>query len=294
MQCIGILICMSKKRDLRVINPIVIIIYLCLVVVGCNLEHSSVSSTPTPLALAIFDHNLMKVAQLLDSGADPNQLSSFGGTDVAVIVDYPLVWAARDTNASAIMSVLLDHGANPYLGVPLSAGVGYNALNGAIFSGRVESVKFLLQHGVSPDSIDQSYSSYERTPLLAAIVERAKFRWFESDKVFSRDSINVMKRFESQVNKMDFGDTSSIHRFAVYDTIIGLLLKYGASISKPDVRGETPLHTAADYCDSEWAEKLINLGASLTAKDRDSNTPEEIAEKNNCTSVIAAIRRHLK
>jgi len=256
-----------------------IIICIAALFSGCpSIRQVQVPIAPTPLVGAILNHNLSDVKRLLDSGADPNQLSGDGEDyhGEPFEIAPPLTWTAEDLKScdTQILRLLIEHGANPNLPVLLGSRAS-NSLNTAISHGRTAAVNFLLQHGAKPDLFDPPKSWNGRTSLFMATMLRGQ----PSYKLFSR--------IDSEV----YGDTSWAHRQKIYDTIINLLLVYGASPTLADPSSTTPLHAAASYCDSSLAVYLIAHGASLVARDWEGDTPQNIAEKLGCVSVLSAIRR---
>ncbi len=234
------------------------------------------ASKPTPLVEAIISRNTNEIKRLLDGGANPNEFSSSGVSvhGKAIDIATPLSRAASDEKEcdTQIIKLLIDHGGDPNLIIQGPA-ITFSPLNSAIERGCIANVIFLLRHGANPNAVEWIG---KRTPLLLAIVFRSKLR---DDR-------------KLELDREMFGDTTQASRMRVYDSIISILLKNGASPTLADPYGTTPLHAAAEHCDSALAEELISLGASLTAKDKDGNTPEDVAKKNNCPSVLAFIQRH--
>jgi ankyrin repeat protein len=244
---------------------------------GCHVaNHRDISATPTPLVRAIIDSNRDEVMRLLDSGANPNELSGngFAVEGRTFGVNTPLGWAVSmgvkcDTQ---IVRLLIDHGGDPNLAVavtPFYLGANLLPLNSAVAEGRTDVLEFLLHHGADPNSSEA---------LDLAIS--------------CRD--NQIEKVTAHLDLERFGDSSRTHRWRVYDSIINLLLKYGASPTLADGKGWNPLHRAAMFCDSALAEKFIALGTPLNAKDSEGETPEDIAREDSCASVLAVFQRHKK
>lgn len=233
------------------------------------------TSTPTPLVWAILSHNRKEVKRLLDSGANPNQLSVFEtpGAVKDFPISTPLSWAASDIKESdtQVLKLLIDYGANPNLAPPAQSFM-FSPLNSAIEEGHTTCVEFLLRHAANPNTFD---GLGKRTSLFIAIFERGSPR----------------RELGRMLDMANFGDSTLAYHLRVYDTIIAALLKYGASPTLADPNGSTPLHAAAEYCDSALAEELISMGASVTAKDNYGESPEDIARKN-CPAVLAIIQRY--
>ncbi len=251
-----------------------------MAVCGCHAaDHNFVSATPTPLVRAILDSNRAEVKRLLDSGANPNEISGIGvelmGRADGVNTPIALASGFGDKGDTEILQLLLNHGADINLSPPAYYETfgAFLPIEYAIVDGQTSVVKFLLRHGANPNLESTLIPS-----LDIAIVDR--------DAQIEKLSVHEDQR--------RFGDTSRIHRWHVYDTIIDLLLNYGASPTLADRRGWNPLHKAAMYCDSGLAEKFIALGVPLDAKDSSGETPEDLAREANCPSVLAVIQRRKK
>ncbi len=263
----------------------IVVPFYCLVLVGCfnprAQQWKGISPYPTQLASAILSHNPRRVKELLDSGANPNQISSVGPDShgVPINVNTPLAIAVsvRKIYDTVVLRLLLDHGADPNGWNSLLAKRSnqyFTPLVTAIGIGLTNAVEYLLRHGANPNVIDPPNDWAGASPL----------GWAISDK-------RGLIRF-AFLDRWAWGDTSLAYRRRIYDTIIATLFKYGASPTLADHRGFTPLHQAAWSCDSSVAEELIARGASLTAKDKDGETPEDIARKEGCTSVLNVLLRH--
>lgn len=245
-------------------------------------QGSGISPNPTPLVKAILSNNREEILSILDTGASPNQISSdtadqFGNP---LQVLPPLSWAVSGLIVcdTLVLKMLIDHGADVNGLDSLLASrseLPYSPINVAILHGETVATEFLLRHGANPNIFDPPKVWFGLSPLIGAI--------------FNRDV--QLGRTGQLLDQNKFGDTSSAHRMRVYDTIITYLLKYGASPSLAEPSGKTPLHAAAEYCDSALAEELIARGASIEAKDNQGNTPEDLAKKN-CPAVLAVIQRH--
>lgn len=96
----------------------------------------------TPLLEATINGEIDRVEELLENGADPNQLNDYG--ESALIV-------AIDNEQSDIVPVLLKNGADPNL----QDETGWTPLMSAVYMENIEIGKLLLEAGADPMLIDE-------------------------------------------------------------------------------------------------------------------------------------------
>ena len=69
-------------------------------------------------------------------------------------------------------------------------------------------------------------------------------------------------------------------KFSKTPAVVAALKKTGADLKARDIKGRTPLHTAAVFSKTpEVVTALIQVGADLNARDKRGRTPLEFAEK---------------
>jgi len=100
--------------------------------------------------------------------------------------------------------------------------------------------------------------------------------------------------FESgvDINEM-LGSRTLLHAFAHQGDIIGTrwLVDHGARINPKDCGNNTPLHKACERNSTvRVVELLVKRGASLTAKNKNGETPLDMAVKNDKKSIAAYLR----
>ena len=172
---------------------------------------------------AIRNMNVSGVKKALDSGADPNKLTSYGAS--------PLVQAAW-TNNLEIIHLLTDKGADIHLntdfGCPLFA---------ASAQGAMEAARFFIENKADLNCRDKS----GKTPLMIAIYNGHP----DIAKLLTASGADVNMKGEADWTALFFavmrGDIESVRN----------LLKAGAEVNVKANDGETPLQRAAalDYSD---------------------------------------------
>jgi ankyrin repeat protein len=94
------------------------------------------------------------------------------------------------------------------------------------------------------------------------------------------------------INEM-LGSRTLLHAFAHQGDLVGTrwLVDHGAAIDPRDCGNNTPLHKACERNSTlKVLELLVNRGASLTAKNKNGETPLDMATKNDKTSIAAYLR----
>ncbi|KAK2146389.1 hypothetical protein LSH36_611g02045 [Paralvinella palmiformis] len=190
-----------------------------------NLENVN---NQTPLHLATDNGTSGDVEALLTAGADPNKLDCIGYGPLHIAVKYR---RNRD-----IIKCLVACGADVDLQSQDARGRGSAPLHTAIRHDRKENVKLLLELGASSDVIDSS----GQTALLLA----AKYD-------ITGDMITYLLQSGAHIDATDtIYEETALHKAIKRNMIenIKVLIGKGASLSQPDVNGDTPLHTAATLC----------------------------------------------
>ncbi|CAG0894442.1 unnamed protein product [Cyprideis torosa] len=163
-----------------------------------------------------------------------------------IVGNTPLVAATRNDRHS-VVDVLLRHGANVRLALPLGPLLEF------VRSG--ETAKLLIQHGAVVDAINMTDGV---TPLYRAVTENRS------------DVIRVLLGEKASIG---FGKLSR----AEIEKIIPGVLPYIENLDEQDEDGNTLLHSCCEYgcCDSVKA--LLQSGAARDIRNKQGKTAYEIA-----------------
>jgi ankyrin repeat protein len=229
-------------------------------------------------------HDADGIRYLLERGANPNYLSQWKYT--------PLHQALRRDNDIAIISALLDHGADPFLA---SAADGRTAVSVAARRGRRDVLELLERRGTL-----LSFQGVERLISAAARDDSARIAAITKENpelvtAMLREGATVLSEFAGVGNTagvrhlLDLGvpvdaiyagdgywdvapGSTALHVAAWrarHDTV-RLLVQRGAQVNRQDGKGRTPLVLAVKACiDSYWmrmrspdsARALLDAGA---------------------------------
>jgi ankyrin repeat protein len=158
----------------------------------------------TQLHIACQQGNIERVKELLQGGANPCILDS--------IKQQPCLFHAYIHDHKEVLVVLLSHGCDPGI---QEQGQGLQLLHMCAQNGDISTAKALLQHGAHVDSKDYR----EVTPLLMSC---------EAGKL---PMVEFLLENGADVNWLGKGQTALHIASAKGDeTLVGLLLKYGANV----------------------------------------------------------------
>jgi ankyrin repeat protein len=243
----------------------------------------------TPLMYAALYGDADCVHRLLESGADPNVKNESGatalmwatdslektqlliehGADVNAVSDIgrtPLLVAAGRSGSSAVVKLLLDHGANPSAHSVTLNGV-MTPLAEAAYVGDEAVVKMLLDRGAD---------------LKAAGINPLAFA--------------IMARCSKGVDLLiGSADQDNLNQQAIYDApplgdalALRFLLDHGADVNGKTLDG-SPLLLAAAASDTlpvDAVKAMIEKGADVNAKSPQGQTPLDLAKGRGQTPVV--------
>ena len=235
-----------------------------LVESGATIDQVAGGDGSSPMVIAIANGHYTVAKYLLDAGADPNMANVDGLAPVYATINMrfaPVSWAPNpridqeEVDAMALLSALLDAGANPNARIarglwfsptshnrlwinPASATPFWRAAQAS----DVESMRLLLAAGADPD-----LSSFDgTTPLMVA----AGIGWRGNFSQNAPDS---------------------------WMTAVHFLMEIGADVNAVDTNGYTALHGAAALGNDEMVEFLVARGATVDVINDAGNSPADMA-----------------
>jgi len=249
----------------------------------------------TPLAGAVVQEQVGVVTFLLDHGADPNIPNKNGLT--------PLEHACgRDKgNALVLAQLLLAKGA--LVNATNVAGFTIEPLDWAISTDNLELVKLLLDHGAIiqewylANAADRGDTDIAETLIASGADVNAKdaggntalhsAAWSGQEEIvkllLSHGADPDPKRRDGLTPLINAaGPGAERHGKGCVE----LLLAKGANINATDGDGETALHKAAYYGNSDVVEILLAHGASINATNKMGRTPSQVAGKPEIAELL--------
>lgn len=266
-------------------------------------------TTPLMYAAAVGTSRMMR--QLIDAGADVNARNSFDAT--------ALMWCTQDMDK---VRLLIEKGADVNARskqgrTPVLIAAGHDG-NSAI-------VRLLLEHGAN---LAEARDSKKSSPLLeAALYDAATVDLLlkKGDQVNARNAggltplmqaagtgnVGVVKRLIAQGADVNAQSEPSLGHQVRHGPIalgsltplmlavtsgsaetVRILLNAGAAVNVKDVRGMTPLMlaVATDHPDEKIVRMLLDKGADTRVKSNIGETPLAWAAKFRNPSILAAIK----
>ncbi|KAF8265665.1 hypothetical protein EI94DRAFT_1735068 [Lactarius quietus] len=162
------------------------------------------------------------------------------------------------------------------------------ALLAASVSGQVDTMRWLLDHGVDPNACD---SDVRWTPLHFAA------------RNMQVDAVQVLLTYNAEVNSLGhyhmtplyvvFNDYSSESSERKVVDMVRRLLENGADPNIPDQDHSTALHQASSRGWLEAARVLLSYGAKVDEKDGEGRTPFQVAESKGHDEMMKLLLGHV-
>ena len=251
---------------------------------GADITESPYGQSGLHFAAKYGDSEMIKL--LLERGISINTVDSDEKT--------PLMWACEVKNNVDNVNTLLACGADVNMLTYFQMS-GFSALHFAALYGDKETIECLLNHNISVNIT----SSAEKTPLLVACsvtnnlsnvatllehggdVNLTNFNGSSAlhyaAQSADRETIACLLNYHIAVNVTDKNNETPLQwaciRQGNVDNVM-TLLEHGADINVIGTElGESLLHSAARFADSEIIKCLLDNGVSVNFTDKQNNTP---------------------
>lgn len=190
--------------------------------------------------------------------------------------EYTALSIASQRGDFKMVKLLIESGADPNInGYEI-----YNALDRAIYSGNVEILQYLIEHG---GVFDDKYCYHCGPPIIEAV-------WRGNIKMVEY----IIKLGEDINAKSERGDTAlHLAIYRDYEEIVKLLISHGANVNIKSDEGETPLHSAAYCYNIEIVKLLLENGADPNAQDNKGKRPKDIAKDKNNIKIVNMIEGNI-
>ncbi|XP_068122575.1 ankyrin repeat domain-containing protein 50-like [Hyperolius riggenbachi] len=231
---------------------------------GAAVDHADMEGR-TPLMAAAYMGHRGVARLLLESGADVNKCDSEGRTALAVAC----LCVPTGRAYPEMVSLLLEHGANPELGDK----EGIMPLLVAAYEGKEEVAELLLEAGAHPDTSGKG----QMTPLLAAASGG------------HAETIRVLLLWGASTDVRDSERRSALVLAAAApggEEACRVLLDRGLNENHQDLLGWTALHWAACEGRRNVCRTLIEGGAKLGIRDNEGYTSLLLAAQEGHTGCV--------
>ena len=222
----------------------------------------------TPLLMAILNARFDVAKFLIEQDADINKWDRWGRAPLYSVIDYKTLPAGGrpdrqsidDTLPAQLVALLLEQGANPHAqlkllpphrnvvddrGMDLTLTTGATPLMRAARAGDSESVALLLEHGARTD--------IRQLERMTALMVAAGLRHYSIDTrgqyVTEENAVasaRLVLEAGTDINAVEHFGQTALHgaAFRGWNTMVLLLVEFGADLSIKDIDGFTPLDTA--------------------------------------------------
>ncbi|MFP3023396.1 MAG: ankyrin repeat domain-containing protein, partial [Wolbachia sp.] len=260
----------------------------------CNSEDVIVEFNKEKAVQQLFDavkqNNLGKVKELIDQGA------SINAADTSIYGKKPIHIAAENNNKN-IIEFLLNRGVS----VDDTERVGNTPLHYTAWRGRLEAAEFLVNRRANINAADNS----GKKPVHVAVENNNK------------NIIEFLLSKGVSVNEADKNGSTPLH-YASWNgclDVVEYLIGKGADISVKDKDGKTPLNAAIDQkhddiikylkqaqlnkqllaavqrSDFSKVKDLVSQGANIEAKNKDGETPLDLAIQGSYRDIIGLLEQ---
>jgi hypothetical protein len=207
--------------------------------------------------LIIFFVAVIAVAVFADLTQQTNKPVALRRIDPLAIKMQMAVLKDRDIHE---VKALLEQGAD--INAPIGCGT-YSALDGAIDTGNLGMLKFLLAHGAKPQRYELANAAFMGEPQKALEFSRALLA--------AGVDPNATNRYSTPL-------TSAAYR-GNRDVVALLLAQPGINIDAQDVDGFTALTWAVGHGSLDIVDLLVQAGANPNIKNRFGESATTLAER---------------
>jgi ankyrin repeat protein len=173
----------------------------------------------------------------------------------------PIIKAACASPAGhpSIVKMLLQRGANPYLGNWYG-----NALHCAAEAGCSTTIRQLIDYGMDPNDAGH----YDRLPIYCTL---------------DNDRSSAFETLVELGADMNFGGFSVFHEAIIHGcfNIVDLILqRHWAQPENETISGFAAMHFAAKECDMAIISRLLEAGANVNILDSEGKTPLDYVDRD--------------
>ena len=178
--------------------------------------------------------------------------------------------AALEMKDFKTAQLLYEHGAD----VDVEGYHKRTPLYGVSRSGHLEIAEWLLRHGASLFTFDQTYG---RTVLHAAAVNGCV------------ELLQMLLQHKLDPNIQELRGETPLHFASRYERpdVVRMLLEYGAVVNARDKGCVTPLHLASEEGNLAVARLLVEHGANVDAEDDKGWTPLQVASGSDMVDFLS-------